>query len=147
MDKIVVGLNLTVVGLGTVFLVLFLLQITMNAESWFFNKWLPKRTNTNLKTPAEMSDFKKASSSHETTLPVSALGCSRGYPQVENLSPELVATIMGAITSYTGQSSRTFRLVSVRKTWDREASSPWSFQGRTDLINSRANFYAKGGTK
>lgn len=146
MDNISLGISLTIVGIGTVFVVLILLQVTMNAEARLLNYYSNRPTREKQNNPTNTPEVVPIPAAYTNTTnkegelsPVSSTD--------QTLPPQLIAAIMGAITCYRGQPSQTLRIVSVRKTWDRQASSAWSFQGRTHLINSRSSFYDKGGSK
>lgn len=133
MKNINMGISLTIVGMGTVFLVLFLLQMIMTAETWLFSNWLnkPKKDNqNNINNP-----IATITTTANTTITKTNTTISR----------QTIAAIMGAITFNTGIPAQKLRLVKVRHLADREAASTWTQAGRVNIINTRSNFYTKGG--
>lgn len=128
MDNLSLGLSLTVTGIGTVFFILLLLQLFMTGEAWLLST-------------------RSSKTQEPTNIQPEPVSQTPGEVETQKLSPQVIAAIMGAIACHTGRPTRNFRLVSVRKAAERQASAVWSFQGRTDLINTRSSFYAKGGTK
>lgn len=130
-EKMSLGASLTLVGLVTVFFVLFLLQMVMKAQEKLFTKWLSIETKTN----AEMKQIDNSSSKNGHHI------FNEQNPEVEvsMITPEIVAVITAAIASYTENQKQSFRVVSVRKVWDKEASHSWTLKGQQDLINSRSN--------
>lgn len=131
MDNLSLGLSLTVIGIGIVFFILFLLQLFMTGEAWLLS-------NRGSKAKEEPSIQPE---------PISQTSEEVATQNSQNLSPQIIAAIMGAIACHAGGATQSFRLVSVRKVADREASAVWNIHGRTDLINTRCSFYAKGGSK
>jgi Na+-transporting methylmalonyl-CoA/oxaloacetate decarboxylase gamma subunit len=144
MEHLNLGLNLTLVGLGTVFLVLVLLQLTMNIQSLALNNLMGSKGQN----PNSASVAVNMSQSGNASLEVSGFTKSAQPETVEKtISPQLLAAIVGAIACQTGQPAQKFRVVSVRHAEDKSASNNWSLMGRTDLINTRSSFYAQGGSK
>lgn len=127
MEKLNLGLSLSAIGIGTVFLILLLLQLFMSGEAWLL-------TNRNTKT----GDKDIASASPPPPVSNNATN--------EKLSPQVIAAIVGAIACQTGRPAQSFRLVSVRQVFDRQASAVWNFHGRSELISTRSSFHGKGGT-
>lgn len=134
MENLNIGISLTIVGLGTVFLVLYLLQITMTIETRLIDNWLakPQKDNNPNTTPNPVT----------TTTPVTE-------PQTTptTIPTQHIAAIMGAIAYQLGQPTQNLRLVQVRQLTDKEAATPWTLAGRINNINTRSRFYTKGGTK
>jgi len=132
-EKLTLGLTLTVIALSITFFVLLLLPLTMNTQFWVFNRSRPARK------PLQPRINETAAAAPPAT--------EREEPATLILSPQLVATIMGAIATCTGQPVQKFRLISIRQPWDEEASSAWRLHHRMNVINRRNSFYSKGGTK
>lgn len=137
-DKMILGLSLTVIGISITFVILFLLQILMNAEAYVVNRSLASKQARELPNNGLTDQPATADNQNQTTVP-------ENPPSA--VSPQVIAAIMGAIAHCTGQPAQNFRLVSIRQAWDENASTAWKLNSRMDVINRRNSFYAKGGTK
>ena len=147
MEHLNLGISLTLVGIGTVFLILVLLQLTMNVQSFALTCLIhSKGQNSNTLTIA-VNASQSGNIPSDVSTRTTESEAAQSETAKETLSPQLLAAIMGAIACQTGQPAQKFRLISVRHAEDRTASIGWSLMGRTDLINTRSSFYAKGGSK
>lgn len=145
MEKISIGINLTIVGLGTVFLVLFLLQMTMTLETWIFSNWLNKPQKEN---PGSTNNTTKTAVSSTTNPTSNPVAITTPPPATtNNPEPSIIAAIMGAIACQLGQPTHQLRLISIRNTEDRATATSWTLAGRLNNINTRINHYHKGVTK
>lgn len=140
-DKLSLGLSLTLIGVLIVFFILLVLQVLMNVEAYVFNRSrLNKQKNEANNVP------NNSLIEHNNT--ANALDQAIVAKESQStISPQVIAAIMGAIALCTGQPAQRFRLVSIRQTWDQEASAAWSLNNRMDVINRRNSFYSKGGIK
>ncbi|MFA5535903.1 MAG: OadG family protein [Bacillota bacterium] len=125
-EKLAYGLNLTLIGLGTVFFVLFLLQMVMKAQEMLFAKKTAKQTGA-------MMDLDVNSESQKVA-----------NEQAANYNDDMQANILAAITAaisiYIEGQQRSYKVVSVRKVWDKEASQAWTLTGQQNILSSRDSF-------
>lgn len=127
MDKLGFGIGLTLIGFGTVLFVLFLLQMVMKIQKSLFTKWLSKATRVT-SSPIIQNEHQ---GEPEVRDPCEGLG---------TLSPKIAAAIAAAIAVYSENSQQPYKVISIRKIWDKEASYSWTLKGQQDLLDSRKYF-------
>lgn len=121
MESMKFGLELTLIGMGVVFLTLIALTLLMNLL-----KYTRAQKDTAPKTSAK-------------PLPVAAGGSA---PGVKGTSPEVVAAIAAAVSAYLGQPAGTFTIRSVR------AEVPaWAAAGRLQQMFNMESLFKRGTRK
>lgn len=125
MDRLVLGLQTTVIGMGVVFLALFILAKLMEVP-----KLLTRPKNGAVLAPP--------------AAPEAVDGAGAVLPESERSADreELVAAIAGALASYLQRPVNTLRILAVNRADSPAVSaSAWRTAGRQKLMESRLSLY------
>jgi sodium pump decarboxylase gamma subunit len=133
MDKLTLGLNLTALGIGVVFIVLILLRLVMEAERLAVKRLLQTKEPEPKTAPSNNKTGDLPPKTKQPTVPVTE----------ENLSPQKIAAIAACIAMTIGP-GQNIRLTSIRRL-EKDPGNLWSQTGRSQIINNRINFTNKGG--
>jgi|GEM_PF-1463354 len=133
-DTLSLGLTMTALGMGTVFLVLAILAVVIALTNRFFERG---RDN-----PAEDS----APVSSQVPEPETSLAGNKEKPGFGEVSPQVIAAIAAAIAAATGQPTSRFKLTTVRKAQDR-GQIAWRASGREKIIGTRQGSYERKWSK
>ncbi len=126
-EKLGYGLSLTFIGIGTVFFVLFLLQMVMKIQEMLLSKKTSMQAKEIVTTDAKSEPQKMFNKqiSNENTI---------------EMQSNILVAITAAISVYIEEQQRPYKLVSVRKAWDKEASHVWTLTGRQNILDSHNHF-------
>ncbi|HZK24835.1 MAG TPA: OadG family transporter subunit [Oscillospiraceae bacterium] len=116
LDKLLYGLEISLIGFTGVMLILYLLYLILLAFSKYFSRGDSKQ--------------KKA------TCPTVQLSLDKVKESNNNTAPEVVAAITAAIAMYLNSSAEQFNIVSIKP---EKGSSSWVLSGRQIIMANRQN--------
>ena len=129
MDKLLLGINLTALGMGVVFIVLILLQLVMEAEHQAVERLLQKTKPKTAYGGSKSGD-----------LPPKSKRTSPAVTDKNSAPKNCHRRLFGG-----GHGRRTKIPPHQHPAPGKRPGNPWSFAGRTEIITKRINYTNKGG--